>query len=120
MAIAVRLLHSRAPSAGGALTFVRQPAERRIAAYLLQVGALALVYALFARLGLQLAFANRNVTAVWPPTGIALSGLLILGRRVWPGVALGALMANLLNGASVETAALISVGNTLAPLAAAF
>jgi diguanylate cyclase (GGDEF)-like protein len=71
-----------------------------------------------AKLGLRLAFANRNVTAVWPPTGIAVSALCLRGRRVWPGIALGALLANVSNGAALQTASGIAVGNTLAPLLA--
>jgi PAS domain S-box-containing protein len=33
-------------------------------------------------------------TVVWPPSGIALAALLILGNRVWPGIWLGAFLAN--------------------------
>ena len=44
--------------------------------------------------GLNLAFASPSVTAIWPPTGIALAAVLLWGYRVWPGVALGALLAN--------------------------
>lgn len=84
----------------------------------LKVTVVALVYYLGARLGLRLAFANKNVTAVWPPTGIAVAALVTWGLRVTPGVAAGAFLANLANGAKPETAALIAVGNTLAPVAA--
>ena len=58
--------------------------------------ALAAVYVGAARLGLLLALPpERKVTAVWPPSGIALAALLLLGVRVWPGVWLGAFLANL-------------------------
>ena len=33
-------------------------------------------------------------TVVWPPSGIALAALLILGNRVWPGVWIGAFLSN--------------------------
>jgi PAS domain S-box-containing protein len=33
-------------------------------------------------------------TVVWPPSGIALAALLILGNRVWPGIWLGAFLSN--------------------------
>jgi hypothetical protein len=52
--------------------------------------AVAVAYIVFARLGLSLAFATKQVTAVWPPTGIALSALLLGGYRLWPGVWIGA------------------------------
>jgi integral membrane sensor domain MASE1 len=85
---------------------------------LLLVACVAVAYLIGARLGLQLAFANRNVTAVWPPTGIAVATLVLFGLRALPGVAIGAFLANLTNGAGLEAAALITVGNTLAPLVA--
>jgi integral membrane sensor domain MASE1 len=55
----------------------------------------------------------EQVTVVWPPSGIALAALLVLGFRVWPGVWLGALAANLLAHEPVVTAAAIATGNTL-------
>jgi PAS domain S-box-containing protein/diguanylate cyclase (GGDEF)-like protein len=75
------------------------------------------VYIVGAELGLRLAFENRNVTSVWPPTGIAVAALLLWGGRVWPGIAIGAVTANLLNGAGIEASLGIAVGNTLAPVA---
>jgi integral membrane sensor domain MASE1/anti-sigma regulatory factor (Ser/Thr protein kinase) len=66
-----------------------------------------------AKLGLQLAFTNESVTAVWPPTGIALAALVLGGRRLWPGVLLGAFLANVTTDVPVYTAAGIAVGNTL-------
>ncbi|MDQ4071286.1 MAG: MASE1 domain-containing protein, partial [Actinomycetota bacterium] len=56
---------------------------------------LAAAYIASAKLGLGLAYAHGSVTAVWPPTGIALAALVVWGPRFWPGVALGALVANL-------------------------
>ncbi len=75
--------------------------------------ALALVYFASAKLGLALAFSNESVTAVWPPTGIALAALVLGGRRLWPGVLLGAFLANVTTDVPVYTAAGIAVGNTL-------
>ena len=76
----------------------------------------AAAYFAGALIGFQLTFDNPNVTSVWPPTGIAIAALLLFGRRVWPGIAAGAVLANLANGASLETALAISAGNTVAPL----
>src|SRR6185503_16689059 len=55
-------------------------------------------------------------TLVWPPTGIALAALLLFGYRLWPGVALGAFVANLWVGAPIGVATGIAVGNTLEAL----
>jgi integral membrane sensor domain MASE1 len=53
------------------------------------------------------------VTAVWPPTGIALAALVLGGYRLWPGVALGAFLANSWTGIPVYAVLGITVGNTL-------
>src|SRR5262249_41361251 len=66
---------------------------------------LAAVYFGAARVGLSMAFVAEQVTAVWPPTGIALAALLLLGYRAWPGIALGAFLANATTNASLATAA---------------
>jgi integral membrane sensor domain MASE1 len=89
-------------------------------AYLLRIAVLAGAYYGAAKLGLTLAFANPSVTAVWPPTGIALAALLLWGYRYWPGVALGALLANTWTGVPVETVLGITLGNTLEALTGAW
>src|SRR5256885_954441 len=79
---------------------------------------IAIVYFAGAELGLSLASLHSNVTPVWPPTGIAIAALLIFGRRVWPGIFLGALAANLSTEIRVASAIGIAVGNTLEALLA--
>jgi len=66
-----------------------------------------------AKLGLDLAFATSSVTAVWPPTGIALAALVLWGASVWPGVLLGAFLANAWTGVPLVTVVGITCGNTL-------
>jgi PAS domain S-box-containing protein len=83
---------------------------------LLRVSVVAIVYFLAAELGLSLAVVHSNVTAVWPPTGIAIAALLIFGVRVWPGILIGALVANLLTKISAASAVGIGIGNTLEAL----
>jgi PAS domain S-box-containing protein len=78
----------------------------------------AIVYFAAAEVGLSLASLHSNVTPVWPPTGIAIASLLIFGRRVWPGIFLGALAANLPTNIPIASAVGIAVGNTLEALLA--
>src|SRR5207245_2705493 len=78
-----------------------------------------LAYYVAARLGLRLSLIQKNVTPLWPPTGIALVAFLVLGRATWPGVALGAFLVNLPISTNAPAAAVTAVGNTLAPLVAA-
>ena len=74
---------------------------------------IAIGYFAAAELGLSLASVHENVTPVWPPTGIAIASLLIFGVRVWPGVFVGALAANLLTSIPVASTFGIAIGNTL-------
>jgi PAS domain S-box-containing protein len=88
--------------------------------YLAKVALLALVYFGAARLGLHYASIGHNVSLVWPPTGIAFAALTLLGYRYWPGVALGAFLANAVTPVSFLAAAGIALGNTLEALVAAY
>src|SRR5262249_5963033 len=90
------------------------------ARYLLLIAALAAVYFFAAKLGLRLAFVNASATAVWPPTGIALAALLTFGPRVWPGIFVGAFIANLTTAGTVATSLGIAGGNTLEGLLGAY
>jgi PAS domain S-box-containing protein len=81
---------------------------------------LAGIYVLAAKLGLSLAFIHPSATPVWPPTGITLAALLILGNRVWPGILLGAFLANITTAGSVTTSLAIAGGNTLEGLVGAY
>jgi PAS domain S-box-containing protein len=78
-----------------------------------------LAYYVAARLSLRLALVGRNVTPLWPPTGIAVVAILILGRSIWPGIAAAAFLVNLPISANALAAATTSVGNTAAPVLAA-
>ncbi len=82
--------------------------------------ALALVYVLAARMGLELGTISGFATLVWPPTGIAIAALLLGGYRLWPGVFIGALIANVWNGAPIPVGLGIAAGNTLESVAAVY
>lgn len=84
----------------------------------LRLAAVALAYWIAARLSLNLALVHGQVTPIWPPTGIALVAILVMGRRVWPAIAVAALAVNLPIGPSPLGATFIAAGNTLAPLVA--
>src|SRR5262245_56803841 len=75
--------------------------------------ALAAIYFTVGKLGLKLAYIHPSATAVWPPAGIALVAFLMLGYRVWPGIFLGALLANLTSAGSLPVCLWIAAGNTL-------
>jgi two-component system, LuxR family, sensor kinase FixL len=79
--------------------------------------ALAAVYFIAAKFGLSLAVVAAQVSPVWPPSGIALAALLLLGRNVWPGVFLGAFLANITANEPFPVALAIASGNTLEAVA---
>jgi PAS domain S-box-containing protein len=86
----------------------------------LKVLLLAAAYFAAGKLGLSLAEINESVSAVWPPTGIALAALLLWGYRLWPGVFLGAFLVNITTQGNWATTLGIAAGNTLEPLAGAW
>jgi PAS domain S-box-containing protein len=74
---------------------------------------LAAIYFSAAKLGLTWASEHPSISPVWPPTGIAIAALLWLGYRSWPGILLGAFLANYVSTETpLATAAGIAVGNT--------
>jgi len=57
---------------------------------------------------------------LWLPAGVALFAALAMGRWSWPGIFLGALLADAISfGEPLAWAACFSFGNTIAPLLAA-
>src|SRR5213594_4160206 len=108
------------PRRGSKLMTLRPRSSRM--SWAIQVLGVAILYYGAARLGLLLAFEKTNASPVWPPSGIAFAAVLLLGYRVWPGIMLGAFLANvavfLTNQAAdvfaiVAVSSVIGVGNTL-------
>jgi signal transduction histidine kinase/integral membrane sensor domain MASE1 len=95
------------------------PMQRRTT-YALELVALALLYSVAALAGLKLDAVGGFASLVWPASGIALAAILIRGYRLWPGVMVGAFLANLVSGATLPVAFGIAVGNSLEAVAAAY
>ena len=92
---------------------------RQIALHLGRIVLLAAVYFTAAKASLLLAIPPGYATPVWPPSGIALAAILLLGTRIWPGIWLGAALTNLTIQGSPLLAVLIGTGNTLEAVVAA-
>ena len=86
----------------------------------LTVGILAVLYLVAGKLSLKLAFLHASVSPVWPPAGIALAALLVLGYRAWPAIFIGAFLVNLTTAGNVPTSLGIAMGNTLEAVAGAW
>jgi signal transduction histidine kinase len=82
------------------------------------VGAVAGLYYAAGRVGLHLAYLHGSVAALWPPAGVGIAALVILGPGVWPGIVIGDLL--LADFSSPwGTIAGQTVGNTLEVVVAA-
>ncbi|MCX4722745.1 MASE1 domain-containing protein [Streptomyces sp. NPDC090052] len=97
------------------------PDTRRPTMVVLQMVLVAAAYYGAARLGLlrEVVVDGAVITPLWLPTGVALSALLYLGLRVWPGIAAGALLSiSTISGTLTQPGVTIAAGNTLAPVCA--
>lgn len=86
--------------------------------FLFETLAVAACYYAAGRLGLLcgLTVGGAVVSPIWPPTGVAVACLLVLGLRCWAGIALGAL-AVLMHLTSLGPSVLgVLAGNTAAPV----
>src|SRR5262245_22066544 len=81
---------------------------------------LSAIYCASARAGLDLAFVERKVTLIWPPTGIALAAVLVYGHRLVPSLVLAALIANLSTGSPTIFALATAIGNPLEAIVGAY
>src|SRR5688572_1360250 len=88
--------------------------------YLAKIALLVAAYIVSAKIGLLLALVEGNVSPVWPPSGLALAAVLLFGNQMWPGIALGTLLAGLSTGAPVVFALGAALGNCLEALLAAY
>ena len=95
---------------------------------LVETLAIAIVYIATAQLGFLVAIPPGNVTVVWPPSGIALTAMLLLGSPAWAGICLGSFLVNMffflsdniLPTTAATAASSIAVGSTLQAFLAAF
>src|SRR5918999_4287891 len=100
------------------LAALRGSRRGRVALYASSVALVACAYYLAGRLGLELAYLDGAVAAVWPPAGLGLAVLFLYGIRLWPGIVVGDL---LLADFSTPLGTVLgqTVGNTVAVVVAA-
>ncbi len=81
---------------------------------------LAVAYALAGAYSVALGRGMGHGVPLWPAMGIALAALVRGGLNLWPGVALGALVAAWAQSGQAPLAFWVAAGNTLGPLATAW
>src|SRR5258707_11400255 len=84
----------------------------------MRVALLAAVYFVAGRIGFMVSAIDPIVSSVWPPSGIALAALLLMGPRYWLGITIGAFILNASGRIAPVPAMVIAVGNTLEALLA--
>jgi signal transduction histidine kinase len=62
----------------------------------LKIVLIAFLFYLSAWLGYSLTFKGTTALPTWPPSGIAFALIILLGRSAWPGIMIGALLANIM------------------------
>ncbi len=75
-------------------------------------------YYIAGRIGLELAYLDGAVAALWPPAGIGLAVLFLYGIRLWPAIVVGDLLLGDF-GTPLGTVLAQTVGNTVAVVVAA-
>ncbi|MEG4109481.1 MASE1 domain-containing protein [Microcoleus sp. S13_C5] len=78
--------------------------------YFLAVGAIALVYYWASQFAISTLTLSSEIYPMWPAAGIAQVALLLFGRQLWPGIAIGGFLFSMsVPSANIGTA-LISAG----------
>src|SRR2546429_986147 len=94
---------------------------RAVGKYLIQITIVFLAYFIAGKLGQATTnIRSNNLGPVWPAYGVVLAAVLLLGYRVWPGVAVGAFLVAFLSPAPHLAAVGQAAGATLAALIGTF
>jgi integral membrane sensor domain MASE1 len=87
------------------------------ASYLLELAIIAASYFGFAKTALLVPAINATAMPLWPPTGVALSVILLRGDRVWPAILIGSIFATAITSSPMALLDLDS--NAIATMVAA-
>jgi signal transduction histidine kinase len=98
--------------------FAASRRRRDAALYTGTILIVAAAYYLVGRAGLELAYLDGAVAALWPPAGLGLAVLFLGGLRLWPGIVIGDLLLGDY-GTPLGTVLGQTVGNTVALVIAA-
>jgi len=92
--------------------------QAELVRYAIALALVTLAYYIAGRVGLELAYLDGAVAAVWPPAGLGLAVLFLYGIRLWPAIAIGDLLLGDFS-TPLGTVLAQTVGNTLALVVAA-
>src|SRR3954454_10950670 len=97
---------------------LRRTRRGSVALYVAAVGCLAVTYYLAGKVGLELAYLDGAVAALWPPAGLGLAVLFLYGIRLWPAIVVGDLVLGDYS-TPLGTVLAQTIGNTVALVVAA-
>ena len=82
--------------------------------YFLAVGAIALTYYSASQFAISTLTLSSAIYPMWPAAGIAQAALLVFGRQLWPGIALGGFVFSMtVPSANIATALISAAARTL-------
>jgi len=82
--------------------------------YFLLVGAIALIYFWASQFAISTLTLSSEVSPIWPAAGIAQVALLLFGRQLWPGIAIGGFLFSMsIPSANIATAFISASARTL-------
>ena len=82
--------------------------------YFLAVGALALTYYAASQFAISTLTLSSEIYPMWPAAGIAQAALLVFGRQLWPGIAIGGFLLSMsVPSANIATASISAAARTL-------
>ena len=108
----------RRASATSGVAALRRTPLGKAALYAISIGLVALAYYLAGQFGLELAYLDGAVAALWPPAGLGLAVIFLYGPRMVPGIVIGDLLLGDFS-TPLGTVLAQTVGNTVAVVVAA-
>lgn len=82
------------------IIYIDNPSPMKIPVYRssdFKILLVAVAYYLSAEIGFLVSFNDNTLLPFWPPAGIALALVVLYGRSVWPGIAIGSLVITVKN-----------------------
>ncbi|WP_332953309.1 MASE1 domain-containing protein [Microcoleus sp. AR_TQ3_B6] len=82
--------------------------------YFLAVGTIALTYYSASQFAISTLTLSSEIYPMWPAAGIAQAALLVFGRQLWPGIAIGGFLFSMsVPSANIATALISAAARTL-------
>jgi integral membrane sensor domain MASE1 len=120
MTLSRRYVHARNVFLGLERWFGKELSSYLAPANLAFIACLAFTYFIVGKVGQRPTSPSHSVTAIWLPAGIALAAFLLRGRRVWPGVFLGAFLLSVTFTGAISISLGLALCNTLESLLASY